>query len=137
MISPTRLLLNLAAVCNAEEKATLWGFIGRYQPDLTPETAPMLDDLVGYALAYYRDFVKPEKTYRAPSDAERAAMQDMRDRLAAAEEKDASALQNIVYDVGKTHGFENLRAWFQALYEVSAWPVFRPAHGVIHCTLRR
>ena len=112
------LLLNLAAVCNAEEKATLWGFIGRYQPDLTPETAPMLDDLVGYALAYYRDFVKPEKTYRAPSDAERAAMQDMRDRLAVAEEKDASALQNIVYDVGKTHGFENLRAWFQALYEV-------------------
>ncbi|MBT6314407.1 MAG: lysine--tRNA ligase [Alphaproteobacteria bacterium] len=112
------LLLNLAAVCNAEEKATLWGFIGRYQPDLTPETAPMLDDLVGYALAYYRDFVKPEKTYRAPTDTERAAMQDMRDRLAVAEEKDASALQNIVYDVGKTHGFENLRAWFQALYEV-------------------
>jgi len=112
------LLLNLAAVCNAEEKTTLWGFIGRYQPDLTPETAPMLDDLVGYALAYYRDFVKPEKTYRAPSDAERAAMQDMRDRLAVAEEKDASVLQNIVYDVGKTHGFENLRAWFQALYEV-------------------
>ena len=112
------LLLNLAAVCNAEEKATLWGFIARYQPDLTPETAPMLDDLVGYALAYYRDFVKPEKTYRAPSDAERSAMQDMRDRLAAAEETDASALQNIVYDVGKTHGFENLRAWFQALYEV-------------------
>jgi len=112
------LLLNLAAVCNAEEKATLWGFIGRYQPDLTPETAPMLDDLVGYALAYYRDFVKPEKTYRAPTDTERTAMQDMRDRLAVAEEKDASALQNIVYDVGKTHGFENLRAWFQALYEV-------------------
>ena len=78
----------------------------------------MLDDLVGYALAYYRDFVKPEKTYRAPTDTERAAMQDMRDRLAVAEEKDASALQNIVYDVGKTHGFENLRAWFQALYEV-------------------
>ena len=112
------LLLNLAAVCNAEEKATLWGFIGRYQPGLTPETAPMLDDFVGYALAYYRDFVKPEKTYRAPSDTERVAMQDMRDRLAVAKEKNASALQNIVYDVGKTHGFENLRAWFQSLYEV-------------------
>ncbi len=112
------LLLNLAAVCNAEEKATLWGFIARYEPELTPETAPMLDNLVGYALAYYRDFVKPEKTYRAPADAERAAMQDMRDRLAGAEERDASALQNIVYEVGKAHGFENLRSWFQALYEV-------------------
>jgi len=50
------LLLNLAAVCNAEDKATLWGFIGRYSPELTQETAPMLDRLVGYALAYYRDF---------------------------------------------------------------------------------
>jgi lysyl-tRNA synthetase class 1 len=27
-------------------------------------------------------------------------------------------LQNIVYEVGKTHAFEPLRAWFGALYEV-------------------
>lgn len=115
------LLLNLAAVCNAEEKATLWGFIARYAPDLSPETAPMLDRLVGYALAYYRDFVKPEKNYRAPTAEETAAMQALRDRLAAAgadEAQDAQALQNMVYEVGKEHGFENLRAWFQALYEV-------------------
>jgi len=112
------LLLNLAAVCNAEEKATLWGFIARYAPGLSPETAPMLDRLVGYALAYYRDFVKPSKSYRAPSTAERAAMQDLHDRLAATDATDAETLQNIVYEVGKAHGFENLREWFQALYEV-------------------
>ncbi len=112
------LLLNLAAVCNAEEKATLWGFIARYQPDLSPESAPMLDKLVGYALAYYRDFVKPEKKYRAPTETERVAMADLRDRLAATDETDAQALQNVVYEVGKSHGFENLREWFQALYEV-------------------
>jgi len=112
------LLLNLAAVCNAEDKATLWGFIARYQPELSPENAPMLDKLVGYAIAYYRDFVKPAKTYRAPTAAERAAMQDLRDRLAAAGDADAAGLQAIVYEVGKAHGFENLREWFQALYEV-------------------
>ena len=112
------LLLNLAAVCNAEEKATLWGFIARYASDLKPETAPMLDRLVGYALAYYRDFVKPEKAYRAPTEAERGAMADLADRLAAAEDRSAELLQNAVYDVGKTHGYENLREWFQALYEV-------------------
>ena len=27
-------------------------------------------------------------------------------------------VQNVVYEVGKTHGFEPLRAWFAALYEV-------------------
>lgn len=112
------LLLNLAAVCNAEEKATLWGFIARYAPELSPDSAPMLDRLVGYALAYYRDFIKPEKAYRTPTDAERAAMADLRERLAAADDLAAEGLQTIVYEVGKTHGFENLRQWFQALYEV-------------------
>ncbi len=112
------LLLNLAAVCNAEEKATLWGFIARYAPDLSVETAPMLDNLVGYALAYYRDFVKPAKQYRLPVAAERAALLDLRDRLTDETSVDAEALQSIVYEVGKAHGFENLREWFQALYEV-------------------
>ena len=34
--------------------------------------------------------------------------------------RDASGeeLQNIVYEVGKEHAFEPLRAWFSALYEV-------------------
>ena len=32
---------------------------------------------MGYALNYYQDFVKPTKTYRAPTDAERAAMVDL------------------------------------------------------------
>ena len=29
-----------------------------------------------------------------------------------------SELQQIVYDIGMKHGFENLRDWFGALYEV-------------------
>ena len=81
----------------------------------------MLDRLVGYALAYYRDFVKPEKQYRPATDVERAAMQDLRTALSALsgdETSDAQALQSVVFEVGKTHGFENLRLWFQALYEV-------------------
>lgn len=27
-------------------------------------------------------------------------------------------LQNHVYEIGKAHGFENLRDWFKALYQV-------------------
>ena len=123
------LLLNLAAVCNAEDKATLWGFIARYQPDLSPETAPMLDRLVGYALAYYRDFVKPAKTYRRPTAQERAAMEDLRARLADADDRSAEHLQTIAYEVGKDHGFENLREWFQALYEVLLGQTSGPRMG--------
>ena len=113
------LLLNLVSVSNAEDKATLWGFIRKYAAGATPEQYPILDQLVGYALAYYRDFVKPEKTYRLPTDAERKALQELSDELGKAPpDAGAEDLQSIVYAVGKAHAFEPLRAWFAALYEV-------------------
>ena len=112
------ILLNLASVANAEDKSVLWGFISRYRPEATPETAPLLDRLVGYAIQYYQDFVKPEKSYRAPNAAERAALADLR---AALDEVPAGCaaedLQSKVFEIGKAHGFENLRDWFKALYE--------------------
>src|SRR5215470_801185 len=113
------LLLNLVAVSNAESKTTLWGFIRKYSPAATPQQFPVLDQLVGYALAYYRDFVRPQKTYRLASDKERQALQDLAEELAAAPpDARGEELQNIVYEVGKAHAFEPLRAWFSALYEV-------------------
>ena len=113
------LLLNLVSVCNSEDSAVLWGFITRYAPDATPETAPILDKLVGYAIAYYRDFVKPNKSYRAPTDMERAALDDLVVALnALPADADAETIQTEVYEVGKRHDFENLRDWFKALYEV-------------------
>jgi len=113
------LLLNLASVCNTEDRAVLWGFITRYVPAATPASAPILDALVGHAIAYYRDVVKPEKHYRAPSAAERAALEDLAATLEALPpEASAEAIQNEVYEVGKRHPLENLRAWFKALYEV-------------------
>jgi lysyl-tRNA synthetase class 1 len=77
MVVPFSMLLNLAAVANAEGKEQLWGFIQRYAPEASAETHPDLDAAAGYAVAYYNDFVKPEKTYRAPTDQERAALADM------------------------------------------------------------
>ena len=112
------ILLNLASVANAEDKDVLWGFISRYRPEATPESAPMLDRLAGYAVRYYQDFVKPAKQYRAPDAKERAALGDLRAALASAPtESSAEDLQNQVFEIGKKHEFENLRDWFKALYE--------------------
>ena len=111
-------LLNLAAVCNTEDKAVLWHFITRYAPSATPETAPMLDRLTEYAINYFRDFVKPAKQYRAPNEMERAALADLLERLEALPEgADAEAIQTEVYEAGKRHAFPDLKAWFQSLYE--------------------
>jgi lysyl-tRNA synthetase class 1 len=112
-------LLNLASVCHAEDKAVLWGFISRYAPSATPETAPILDRLVGYAIAYYQDFVRPAKKYRPPTEIEYRALEDLSATLEKLP-KDATAevIQTEVYEVGKRHAFADLKAWFQALYEV-------------------
>ena len=113
------LLMNLVATANAEDTAVLWGFLSRYLPGASPATHPELDRLVGFALRYYNDFIKPTKVFRAPTDKERAALLALDDALAAMPgSTDAEALQNAVYEVGKTHQFEPLRDWFTAIYQV-------------------
>ncbi len=113
------ILLNLASVCNTEDRDVLWGFISRYAPEASPDATPILHELVGYAINYYRDFVKPAKRYRAPSDIERAALEELAATLKALPPgADAKTIQTEVYEIGKHHDFESLRAWFKALYEV-------------------
>ena len=113
------MLLNLASVVNAETPAILWGFIHRYSPNATPESMPFLDKLVGHAVAFYRDFVRPQKQFRVPTDIERAALADLAETLKGMDRgADAEAVQSIVYEVGKRHPFAELRAWFACLYQV-------------------
>ncbi|MGD1935882.1 MAG: lysine--tRNA ligase [Candidatus Phaeomarinobacter sp.] len=113
------ILLNLVSASNSEDKDVLWGFISRYVPGATPQTDPLLDEMVGYAITYFHDFVKPAKTFRSASEQEAKAMQDLSDRLGALDASaDAETIQNEVFAVGKEHGFDPLRSWFSALYEV-------------------
>ena len=132
---PFSMLLNLAVVANAETPEMLWGFVRRYQPEATPESEPMLARLVEHALAYYRDFVKPTKRYRAATPGEREALEvlarllrENRARLEAipAAERGA-AIQDLVYDAGRREPFLQTGkdgrpgvsiAWFEALYQV-------------------
>ncbi|RVT82626.1 lysine--tRNA ligase [Rhodobacteraceae bacterium CCMM004] len=119
MVVSFAMLLNLASVAAAEDSETLWGFIRRYAPEAGPETHPDLDAAAERAVRYYNDFVKPAKVYRAPDARERAALADLAGRLRAWDGgRDAEALQSEVFAVGKAHGFEPLRDWFRALYEV-------------------
>mgnify|MGYP001197245183 CR=1 FL=1 len=113
------MLLNLVSASNASDKATLWGFISQYADGVTPESHPVLDELVGYAIRYFEDFVRPTKTFRAPTDQERSALIDLKAKLEALDPaSDGEAIQTEIFTVGKDHGFENLREWFQALYQI-------------------
>jgi lysyl-tRNA synthetase class 1 len=113
------LLLNLVSAADASTKDILWGFIRNYIPGATPENQPLLDRLSDYAINYYEDFVKPSKTFRRANDQEAAAMADLAARFKALPPgADAEAIQNAVFEAGKAAGFEPLRTWFTALYEV-------------------
>ncbi len=141
MVVPFAMLLNVASVSSAETKEAMWGSIHKYAPDASPENNPQLDAAAGFAVRYYHDFVKPTKAYRAPNELERAALGDLAAGLrdvntakAMIEKKNADMgkeadlsnytlsspddLQALVFAVGKNHGFDNLRDWFQAIYEV-------------------
>ncbi len=113
------LLLNLVSASNSEEPEVLWGFIQRYAPGATAEEHPLLDQLVAYAIKYFHDFVKPNKKYRLASERERAALAELNEKLGGlGQGASGEDIQTLVYEVGKTHDFENLRDWFRALYEV-------------------
>jgi len=127
------LLLNLVAASNAHDKDVLWGFIRRHVPGASPEAFPLLDQLAGYAVRYYEDFVRPAKRYRPPDEIERSALEALSEGLARARpDATADELQTILYDVGRSipryqdpkaksatpekPGVSN--AWFNAIYEV-------------------
>jgi lysyl-tRNA synthetase, class I len=124
------LLLNLVAVANAEDKDVLWGFIRRYAPGTDPKTHPHLDGMAGYAIRYFKDFVKPAKTYRLPTEVERVALTDLASKLgeiAKADVTDPALIQDAVLDIGrrdpwrtpgKDGGWNVGGSWFQMLYQV-------------------
>ena len=114
------LLINLVSASNAHDKSVLWGFIRHAAPDASPQKNPGLDRLVGYAIRYYDDFVKPKKVFRAPTQEEHAALEALDAALADARPgAGAEELQAIVFEAGKAHGFaDKLRDWFKAIYEV-------------------
>ncbi|MFN3614066.1 MAG: lysine--tRNA ligase [Rubrimonas sp.] len=119
MAVPFAMLLNLAAAAGAQDKAVLWGFINKYAPDASPETHPALDAAVERAIVYVADKVLPNRRFREPTEVERAALEDLAGELRGwTGGRDAAALQDMIYEVGKRHPFENLRDWFGALYAV-------------------
>jgi lysyl-tRNA synthetase, class I len=96
------MLLNLATVANSDNPSVLWGFLRRYAPSATPESHPRLDQLVHYAVAYFRDFVAPKKRYRAADEIERGALSAVSAKLAAlARDSSAEDIQHTLYDIAR------------------------------------
>ncbi|MFN3592565.1 MAG: lysine--tRNA ligase, partial [Thermaurantiacus sp.] len=112
------MLLNLVSVLGQVDHRVLGESLRRHVPGLDPEADPRLSRMLDNALAYHRDHVAPTLHRRAPDPRERAAIAELDQWLAANPDADSEGIQFEIYEIGKRHGFEPLRAWFQALYEV-------------------
>ncbi len=117
---PFSVLLNLVGTSNATDKDVLWKFIKKNKKNIKISDHPILDGLVGYALKYFEDIVKPNKKFKKPNEKEKKALKDLVNRLKECnEEMNPEAIQTIVYSVGKDNGYkDNLRDWFKAIYEI-------------------
>lgn len=112
------LLLNLVAVAGQANAHLIGEYLQRYAPGCDPVGDPRLAAMIEHALAFHRDHIAPTLARRAPDAREAAALADLARWLEANPEAPADSIQNEVYEIGKRHGFEPLRSWFQALYEV-------------------
>ena len=113
------LLLNLVSLPGIADKETAWKFVQRYAPQTSPQSDPELDELIGLAVNYARDFVMPDLRRRPPSPLEAEALRDLDSELTKLPAgADGEMIQHAVFEVGKRHPFESLRSWFQALYEI-------------------
>ena len=126
------MLLNLATVANAKDRRFCGAFCAAMRRSVAANH-PRLDKLVGYAVAYFRDFVRPAKKYRAADEVERGVLTTLSETLAVLP-KDASAeaIQTALYDVARAvPRYQDLKAkgatperpgvsndFFNMLYEV-------------------
>jgi lysyl-tRNA synthetase class 1 len=138
------LLLKLVSACNASDRDVLWGFIRKHVAGVSPETHPVLDQLVGYAINYFNDVVKPAKRYRVPDEVERQALQNLSDALAVLPlNPTAETIQAALYDVARAiPRYQDMKAkgatperpgvslaWFNALYQILLGEEHGPRFG--------
>jgi len=109
-------LLNLVAVLNTEDPAIVWDYILRYRPEAI-EDKPVIDELIGRALAYYRRFVLPTKAYAAPAPEMQGPVEALLQWLDAYDGNDATEIQNAAYAVGNEAGID-LKAFFKTMYQL-------------------
>ena len=114
------MLLNLVEASNADNKELLWKFVKKYKKDISVKDHPIFDNLISYAIRYFKDVIKLKKKYKKPDDKEKNALKALIEVLKNCnDEMIPEDIQTLIYSVGKENGYaENLRDWFKLIYEV-------------------
>ena len=114
------MLLNLVEASNAGTKDLLWKFVKKYKKNISEIEHPIFDNLISYAIKYFKDVIKQKKKYKKPNNSEKNALKVLVSTLETCNDKMIPEdIQTKIYSVGKENGYkENLRDWFKLIYEV-------------------
>ncbi len=131
MIMSFSMLLNLVETSNADNKDLLWKFVKKYKTNISEKDHPIFDNLVGYAIKYFKDVIKLQKKYKKPNKEEKLALEALVMSLDKCNDKmSPEDIQTVIYSVGKENGYtEKLRDWFKLIYEVVFGDVNGPRMG--------
>jgi lysyl-tRNA synthetase class 1 len=127
------LLVSLVGALGVQDEDAVFAFLeAAPNVKLHPSDAAFARQLVGYALAYDREVLEPKR--RAASlelePAQHAALGELEAKLSEASFADPEALQNLTYEVGKSHDLQ-LRQWFSVLYQVLTGSPSGPRLGTL------
>ena len=114
------MLLNLVETSNADSKQLLWKFVKKYKSEINENDHPIFDNLIDYAIKYFKDVIKTKKVYKTPNEKEKVALKALIKSLDNCNDNMAPEdIQTNIFTVGKENGYkENLREWFKLIYEV-------------------
>ncbi len=113
-------LINLVSICNSTNKNIIWGFVNKYDQNISPKNNPEFDCLIDYALNYYQDFVLPNKKYFKLNEKNKIIFKDIFDMLSTdiSIKSSSEDIQTLLYEIGKKHKFDNLKDFFKLVYQV-------------------
>ena len=113
------LILNLVSASQSDSREVIWGFLKEYFDDISNESREYIDELVGFALEFYKIFVLPTKKYKKPNSSEINYLAILKDKLSSMkDEKDPEKIQTVIYEIGKESEYDSLKEWFSVLYEI-------------------
>ena len=119
-LSALHLLLNLVSASNSHDKETLWGFIQRYAPESSAQQNPKLDEMVGYAIAYYEGLCATGQNLPGCNRPGACGVRGAECRACGSwrPEPLLKTFRRWSTKLVRPMEFEQLRDWFKALYEV-------------------
>jgi lysyl-tRNA synthetase class 1 len=110
------LVLNLISALGAGDHALLWQYLRRYDPAVN-ENRAIVETMVDRAVAYFKDYIEPQKKYRPATAAERPLFEALLTRLEAYPGEDEAELQAMVFDVARERQVDP-KEFFASIYEV-------------------